>query len=280
MSAGHTYSRRLIRFAASALVFSLFVVAGAAEGSSLDESEQASALNLYNQGCALYEKSDFKGARESLLQAASTGWQNPALFYNLGNCYFRLGDLGRAILYYEKAKQLAPRDASIAHNLSLSRARIVDKVEPEDRNILAELFIDLHRLLNTNEWTVFSVAAYLALMSLLILLRFLKSGGEEDGKTGTRRILGRLAVLALLALVFCGTNALVKIYVHRTHTYGVVVAEVEEARSGPGESFAEVFQLHSGTKVRIRNEQKDWRHVSLDAAGLSGWLPRRSVENI
>ena len=237
-------------------------------------------VELYNDGCNSYEHDDFAGARDRFLAAALTRWQNPDLFYNLGNCYFRMGDLGRAILYYEKAKSLAPRDASIAYNLDLARSRIVDKVEPTESNILVQLFADVHSLFNVNEWTVISLSLYLALMAVVIAVILLKGDAKDEGggaRRSVRRILTRIAAVLLILTAFCTANTLIKARDLNAADYGIVVADAVKARSGPKDEFAEVFELHSGTKVRIQASKDDWHQISIET-GLSGWLPKDSVE--
>ena len=239
-------------------------------------------IELYNDGCDYYEQDDFVGAKDRFLAAALVRWQNPDLFYNLGACYFRMGDLGRAILYYERAKELAPRDASITYNLDLARSRIVDKIEPTERNILAQLFMDIYSLFNVNEWTVVSLSLYLALMAAVFAIILLKLGAKRAGsaaKKSVRRMLVRIGAALLILTLFCGTNTVIKVCAFNALDYGIVVAEAMKARSGPKENFAEVFELHSGTKVRIQTTKDDWYQISIET-GLSGWLPKESVEAI
>ncbi len=245
--------------------------------------DPAVVIELYNDGCGHYEQDDFVGAKDRFLAAALTRCQNPDLFYNLGNCYFRMGDFGRAILNYEKARRLAPRDASIAHNLSLARSSIVDKIEPEHHNILAQLFLDIYSLFNVNEWTIVSLSLYGAFMVLLIAFVVLKgrSRGMEarPGREKTRRIILRIAAVFLILVLFCGTNTVIKAYAFSNHNYGIVVSNLVKARSGPKDESAKVFELHSGTEVRVRNKMADWYQISIQS-GLTGWLPKKSIETI
>ena len=240
-------------------------------------------IELYNDACDHYEQADFVGAKDRFLAAVLAKWKNPDLFYNLGNSYFRMGDLGRAILFYERAKELAPRDASIAYNLNLARSRIVDKIEPSEHNILAQLFMDIHSLFNVNEWTVVSLTLYLVFMALVlatIILRGEPKREEPDVKARPpRRLLVRIAVPVFVLVLFSATNTVIKVRSYSARDYGVVVADVVKARSGPKDEFAEVFELHSGTKVRVQGSKGAWFQISLES-GLSGWLPKESLEVI
>jgi len=266
-----------------ALLAFIAVMACPAASHARVEIDPEVTIELYNDGCDHYEQDDFVGAKDRFLAAALVRWQNPDLFYNLGACYFRMGDLGRAILYYERAKELAPRDASIAHNLELARSRIVDKVEPTERNILVQLFVDIYSLFNVNEWTVISLSLYLTLMAVVIAVILLKGETKREGsgprRKSVRRMLIRIGATLLILTLFCGTNTVIKVRAFNALDYGIVVAEAMKARSGPKEEFAQVFELHSGTKVRIQTTKDDWYQISIET-GLSGWLPKESVETI
>ena len=58
------------------------------------------------------------------------------VFYNLGNAWFRDGKLGLAILNYERARRLAPRDPDILANLKFAEQRLgVDEVNTPPRAV-------------------------------------------------------------------------------------------------------------------------------------------------
>src|SRR5674476_686288 len=84
----------------------------------VSEANRAYYAGHYENAVTIYEK------------VTQAGFASPVLFYNLGNAYFKLGNMPMSILYYEKAHKLAPADADIAHNIRLANTRIVDKIEP------------------------------------------------------------------------------------------------------------------------------------------------------
>jgi len=86
---------------------------------------------LFELGNAAYEDNRFAEAIEAYQTVARYGIRDPRLEYNLGNAYFRMGDLGRAILHYERARMLSPTDRDVRANLELARSRRFDRVEAE-----------------------------------------------------------------------------------------------------------------------------------------------------
>ena len=53
------------------------------------------------------------------------------LYYNLGNCYYRMDDMTRAVLNYERALLLSPGDRDVRLNLQMARSKTIDKIVPE-----------------------------------------------------------------------------------------------------------------------------------------------------
>ena len=92
-------------------------------------SQSQSTLEAsYRSADALYRSGEYQQAAEKYEQIASS-IQNAAVYYNLGNTYFRLGNRGRAILNYERAKRLMPRDKDTNFNLKVAKKQNVDSFD-------------------------------------------------------------------------------------------------------------------------------------------------------
>ena len=78
----------------------------------------------------LYRQGKFSAAL-SLYEAELKKVPNdPHVYYNIGNCYFKMGSKGLAAANYYRAFKLAPRDADIRHNLSLALAAGGERLVP------------------------------------------------------------------------------------------------------------------------------------------------------
>jgi len=90
-----------------------------------------SSLNIETllRGNQLYESKLYLEASQTYQQLIDIGLKDHTLYYNLGNAYFKQNDLGQAILNYERAMQLAPRDTDIRANLDLARSQLLDKYD-------------------------------------------------------------------------------------------------------------------------------------------------------
>ena len=73
---------------------------------------------LFAEANTAYESGDYEMAIATYLDVVDMGVVDEDLYYNLGNAFYKTGQLGPAILYYERARRLAPRNDDINQNLS------------------------------------------------------------------------------------------------------------------------------------------------------------------
>ena len=69
----------------------------------------------------LYAQSKFKEAATAYNQLIEEGSISPALYFNLGNAFFKSGQIGRAIGAYRQAEEMSPRDPDVRANLQFAR---------------------------------------------------------------------------------------------------------------------------------------------------------------
>jgi tetratricopeptide (TPR) repeat protein len=230
---------------------------------------QTTSGQLYNEGNREYAEGRFTAARDLYLQAAAAGVRDSRLFYNLGNASFKAGELGEAILWYERALRLAPRDPDITHNLRFARAVKVDS-DPEPGNVVWRALDRAFSYPTLDELCVATSAFLLLLFGL-----------------GSYRVLTRRSpttlwtVLAGLGLFLLVTHSVwLGARLHRrSAAEAVLIAPEGSARSGPDQDQTVVFQAHEGTKFRVERRQDGWVLVRL-ANGLGGWLPSDLIAEI
>src|SRR5499427_11133783 len=107
------------------------------------------AQSYYRQAIAGYE------------QLIAAGIHNAKLYYNLGNAYFRLNDLGYAVLHYRRGLRLEPGNRQLQANLSYARSRRVDQINVSgQRSLWHQIFFWQNQLNVRTQWTC-ALAAYL-----------------------------------------------------------------------------------------------------------------------
>src|SRR5690348_13772181 len=72
----------------------------------------------------LYEQGKFADAASAYEKLVQTGSVSPVLYFNLGNAYFKSGQLGHALAAYHRAEQLAPRYPDVRANLRFVRGQV------------------------------------------------------------------------------------------------------------------------------------------------------------
>jgi tetratricopeptide (TPR) repeat protein len=216
------------------------------------------ALQLYQQA-------------EAGFQALSeAGIHNAALDYNLGNVYFRLGDLGRAILHYRRSAALNPFDPRLVANLRYARDRVEPRIAPSGESRLARqlLFWHYETSLAQRFWTLVGLTA--AGWALLFAwLAWRRRGVLVAG------IIGVLAALAVCV------SLLAQIHADARYPPAVIVAKEVPLRLGRGEGSDLALQqpLGAGCELRILQQRGDWVEVRL-RNDQSGWLPATAIDRI
>jgi tetratricopeptide (TPR) repeat protein len=85
---------------------------------------------LYKKANEQYRKAQYQDAVRLYTQILDGGYNNEAVYFNLGNTYFKLGDIPSALLYYEKAHKLAPGDEDINFNIYFANSKLLTRLSP------------------------------------------------------------------------------------------------------------------------------------------------------
>jgi len=228
-----------------------------------------SPQDLYKAGNAFYAEGKFTDAAQKYQMAADSGLKNWVLEYNLGNAYWRAGQIGRAVLHYERAFRINSGQNDVIYNLNLASTKAGDPELPS--SALPVLAWGLFYFLSVNALCVSA--------SLLFIFLCTTAGLALAGRSVIRAdaVLG-MGCLFLVVVTWLGA----RIYVLE-HPQGVVVTQVAEVRSGPNTTYPANFTVPEGHRVLILEEQEPvegWLEVGIPQEGLKGWVPASSVEVI
>lgn len=217
----------------------------------------------------LYEAGQYQEAASVYQLMVDAGTNDEALYYNLGNAYYKSGDLGRAILNYRRAQIIDPRDSDVETNLQIAREQTIDQLETAD-----DSFADSIRELMV-EWTTLNEAAVIVLCIWLLLCAMIIAFVLWQIR---RRIL--LYSTILVAVIFLISVVILGIRISNSQDDdAVVVASSVETRSGPGEDYLTEFTLHAGAEVSTLEQREGWVRISLPG-NLQGWLPADTIEEL
>ncbi len=253
------------RSLACALVGVLFLLVAPTRVRAQDE-----IVSRANQS---YQEGAFTDAVEAYEAVRQGGFTSAALEYNLGNAYYKAGDLARSILHWERALALDPGDEDALANLALARTLTVDEIEP-----LPEFW-----LVSVLRWWV-DLLPRGALITLVGGGWILLTGGVAARLVSPTQLGSRVgrasAVAGGLLVVVLGINLVVRESGLGRAERGIVMIESVPVRSAPAaEDDLTLFQVHEGTRVRIDQQAGQWVEVVLDD-GKVGWLPLEAIETI
>ena len=222
---------------------------------------------LFYRGNALYGDGRFADAAAAYLAARAQGETSAALEYNLGNAWLKAGDVGRAVLAYERARRLAPRDPDLAANLGFARPAGSEPVVAWWERLLFPLAAGW-----TGEALVHAGAgAWWACCLLLVLARLVP---------GAARPARALAVAAGLVLLLVGTSAAWRLVTLELRAAAVVVSpQAVTVRFEPTPSGTAHFEAQPGTVLALLGERGEWVQVER-GDGLRGWVERTAVEPV
>lgn len=171
--------------------------------------------SLFDEACDLYEAGEFEGALRIFESLVSAGVSHPAVYYNLANCYYQQGDIGKAVANYRRAHLLSPRDEDAQANLAFLRASVGFQDTTGSFELGAVTRIP-GEIASPKEWRIFFYAAYYLGIICFFGVLFLRGGGR-------RKALRTLAVL-IVAAIACWAVAEHGLSHFRGGTEGVVLS--------------------------------------------------------
>ncbi|MXY44102.1 MAG: hypothetical protein F4Y50_08645 [Dehalococcoidia bacterium] len=234
-------------------------------------AQAPSPTDLMDEANEQYEDEEYAAAAQQYEALVASGYEDAALYYNLGNAYFKDGDIGRAVLNYLRAEELSPRDADIRANLELARSRTVDRVESGGESLFASVSNLARRWVTVGEMGFLSLLLWVGCAITIGVLSVWRA-------VPRRQAVRNGAVVASAATLLSFLLLLSMLYANPNDDSGVVVASTVEVVSGPGEQYDTEFTLHSGAQVRLIDSRQGWVRIALPGGDLQGWAPSNDVE--
>jgi tetratricopeptide (TPR) repeat protein len=246
------------------MFFFSLVIAGI---SSADEAAQR-----FEQANQLYLQAKYPDAVAQYEKIVQSGFESGELYFNLGNAYYKSGNIQKAILNYERARQLLPRDEDVQFNLQLANLQVVDKIDAVPRLFVyrwADSMLALFSL-STMGWIVYSFF----ILTLAAFAFFLYA------RTYPQKRLSMFAGLVFsTALILTMIGYGVQSYKESNTEFAIVMSDVANIKAAPDSKGNDLFVLHKGLRVQVLDSVNHWRKIRL-ADGKVGWIPEEDCESI
>ena len=234
---------------------------------------------LAQQADSAYAEDNFSLAEQLYLQAIRQDGTSSTLFYNLGNTYYRQGNLGKAIVNYERALKLDPTNTDASDNLAFVRSKITDR-QTDSSSIMEQLWNSIITMFRTNTWAWIAVTLFALFLSGLLLYVF-SSVVVIKKISFFGAIIVFLLCFASIIISFAAANRA------SDNSHAVILPPSAQLSTTPREARTqaeEALLLHEGTKVEIVDSvatqtEGKWYEVAV-GTGERAWIKASDVERI
>lgn len=247
--------------AGAAVLFICVTAASAADGGKV------SAERIFYKANDFYEAGKYDEAIEAYLKLAGEGKESGNLYYNLGNSYFKAGLLGKAILYYEKARRLMPRDGDLEANYRHALSFMEGTLREPDRVWFLRFIYNIFEQFSLNEITILLSSIFLFIFAAMVIGIYTRAR--------------RPVIISALILLFLFSAAFISLC-ERMDLLGkeaVVMIESADAKFEPFDRATTHFTLYEGMKARVILRKRGWDKIQRPD-GKAGWVESSVIEFI
>jgi len=227
-------------------------------------SQNQSFIEKFIEANKLYEQQKYSEAINVYKELLST--KSMEVYYNIGNAYFKDKKIGYAILYYEKALKISPRDPDINYNLDYVRSFVK---ETAVQDTVGKFLNQMYNFVTLNELVLFTSIILLVLTGLLFFYLFKKVELVYWLSIG-------FGILFFVLLIWTCS----RIYQNEDVIYAIVVESLAEAKSAPQDDYTTSFTIPEGKKVQILQTRDGWYEIFLKSENLKGWVKKEVLEII
>lgn len=218
-------------------------------------------------GVEAYKSGQYETAITHFQDLARSGLTSAGLYYNLASAYLKNGELGSAILWYERALQLSPDDPVLKFNLTYARSLTKDAAQIDDNTLVRIVFF----------WKYQFSDRTLRMLALAANLIFWTTAAMWY--IARRNVLKSVMWSALAAALILMATTAFNAYEKGHSRPAIVLPERIAVRAGLESGATMLFELHAGAKVRILRELKDHCQIRF-AEDKMGWVEKSMIGTI
>ncbi len=220
-----------------------------------------------------YIKGDYAEAIEMYEYILANQGTSAVIYYNLGNSYYKNKNIARSILNLERAHLLDPGDSDIRFNLEMAKSKAVDKVDTVNEIFIITWIRGFRNCFSSDEWSILGIIFFIGALLLL--------GCYVFGKVLVLKKTGFIGVIiCVIFVIISNLFASQQKRILTGHRGAIVMNPSVTAKSTPDAGGTDLFILHEGHKVTIKDStMKEWREIQLEDGSI-GWVPAQVLEII
>lgn len=219
---------------------------------------------FFKEANLLYQKGEFQAAADLYQQIESLNLESAELYYNLGNCFYKMNQLPQAIYNYEKALKRKPADEKIRNNLEVAYAKTIDAI-PQKEVSKPGLYIKSFLIVGGKFFLYICIVTSLVLLFLIIIYKKYKK----------ETLVKPLKVAVVVFVVFFVLSFFY--YQEKNEHVGVVFST--QTNLITLDKKQTVRKIHEGTKVII--EDTDGPYLMVHLTDFSkGLVKKEAVKKV
>jgi tetratricopeptide (TPR) repeat protein len=233
---------------------------------------QENNTQLWEKANAFYTTEDYQQAISLYEKILSSGHESAKLYFNLGNAYYKAGNINKAILNYERAKLLAPNDENIDFNIRMANQFVVTSIEPLPQPFFLRWRTSVINMYPSDKWSVISIISFVLFLLLTGLFIFSRI-------VTIRRISFLLGIVMVIFSGFTFSFASKQKKKIEDRKHAIVFCPRVTVKSSPSQTGTDLFLIYEGLKVEITDSIGTWKEIKL-VDGNEGWLTDSCIVKI
>lgn len=213
-----------------------------------------------------YEQKNYEQAAVLYQEIIDGGHISPAVFYNLGNAYFRLNEYPKALFYYAKTVHLQPKNKQAQDNLLVAQSKIQNPITALKPVFFVVWWNGVISFLGINFLAVIAIFFFVGIL-IVLFLHF----------SGKRSIpyLGRW--IAAMGVIWIFSLLLYFSALQKQNTLHAVVMKADQPFYESVEQNPSQINVPAGTLLIVESKSKDQLIVRLPN-GAKGWMNPESLK--
>ena len=226
---------------------------------------------LFENANSSYIDGNYQDAINGYKQIIDNGLESSELYFNLGNCYYKLNKVAESNFYYEKALILSPNDKEVLNNLSFARNLRIDLIEDLPQTQIKNKIDFVTSRFSDRVWAYISIGSIILFFILSLLYLF-------SYKSSIKRFYFTLSLISLLFSIFFSSILWSNNKKKESISTGIIFSKELPVFSEPNIDD-EIFILHEGTKVELIEKLIGWQKIKL-SNGAEGWVAEGKIEKL
>lgn len=228
------------------------------------------AQDVFQKSNEAYKNGNYQEAIQGYQSILNAKKESPELYYNLGNCFYKLNKIGPAIYHYEKALQTNPNHKDAKTNLAIANQKKIDSFKEDIKVGIVPFIRKFTSIFHYDTWAMWSLVN-----TILLIISF--SGYLFFYDTFKKRLFFSALIVFLLLIIISLFAGFFERNAIKSERFAIVYEEEIIVKNEPIDDAKEAFKLHEGTKVEIIEEDNNWSKIYINEE-LEGWVLNKFIK--